>query len=38
MGDSFKDSKILTYRYDDAKDYFDKFTSYDSIDASESML
>ena len=38
MCDSFKDSKILTYRYDDAKDYFDKFTSYDSIDATEKLV
>lgn len=38
MCDSFKDSKILTYRYDDAKDYFDKYTSYDSIDATEKLV
>ncbi len=38
MCDSFKDSKILSYRYDDAKEYFDKYTSYDSIDATEKLV
>ena len=38
MCDAFTDSKILTYRYDDAKDYFDKYTSYDRIDATERLV
>lgn len=38
MCEALKKDELVTYSYDDAKEYFDKYTKYDSIDATEKLV
>ena len=38
MCQALKKDELVTYTYDDASDYFDKYLKYDSIDATEKLV
>lgn len=38
MCQAIKNDELVTYRYDDAKEYFEKYTKYDSIDVTEKIV